>query len=123
MRTFYTALLVTLTICAISILPVRADLSPADQVRDTIDNALAHPYMARGFHGVYVRSMDTGRVIYDHNGDHLLTPASCMKVLVTSAALDLLGPDYKMTTSLYATANPGQNGVLNGDLVLVGQGD
>jgi D-alanyl-D-alanine carboxypeptidase/D-alanyl-D-alanine-endopeptidase (penicillin-binding protein 4) len=102
--------------------PVMADPSPTDQVKDTIDKTLVHPYQAHGFQGIYVQSMDTGKVIYDHNGENMMTPASCMKIIVSAASLDLLGSDYKLTTSMYATSKP-KNGVLSGNIVLVGQGD
>jgi serine-type D-Ala-D-Ala carboxypeptidase/endopeptidase (penicillin-binding protein 4) len=49
-------------------------------------------------------------------------PASTMKVLTTYAALELLGPAYTWVTRAYATG-PVRNGVLEGDLVLVGGGD
>ena len=92
------------------------------QVTKAIDEALAHQYMAHGVQGVLVQSMDSGKVVYDHNGDMLLVPASNMKLIATAAALDMLGADYKVTTSLYASSEP-VNGNLTGDLVVVGQGD
>src|SRR4051794_15805472 len=41
-----------------------------------------------------------GRVIYKHNSDIPLIPASNLKVITTSAALDRLGPDFKFRTQL-----------------------
>ena len=38
-------------------------------------------------------------------------------------ALDQLGGDYRIKTSLYATAKPDRRGVLKGDLILYGRGD
>jgi D-alanyl-D-alanine carboxypeptidase/D-alanyl-D-alanine-endopeptidase (penicillin-binding protein 4) len=98
-------------------------LSAADQIKGIVDKALTHPYMAHGVQGVLIQSMDTGKVIYNHNGDMLLIPASNMKLIANSAALELLGPNYTMTTSLYTTTKPSSSGVIKGDLVLVGQGD
>ena len=115
--------MVLLLLCAVSILPAISAPSAADQIKDTVDKALLHPYMAHGVQAVLIQSMDTGKVIYDHNGDMNLIPASNMKLIAMSSALDLLGADYKMTTSLYATANPNADGVIKGDLVLVGRGD
>lgn len=123
MRTRFAILLPLVALCMAVIPSAYAAPSAADQIKDIVDTALKHPYMAHGIQGVLIQSMDTGKVLYDHNGDVLLIPASNMKLIATSAALELLGPDYKVTTSLYATAKPGSNGVLKGDLVLVGQGD
>jgi D-alanyl-D-alanine carboxypeptidase/D-alanyl-D-alanine-endopeptidase (penicillin-binding protein 4) len=112
-----------LIICSTANLVAAADLSAADQIKAIVDKALTHPYMAHGVQGVLIRSMDTGKVIYDHNGDMLLIPASNMKLIATSAAFEVIGPDFTMMTSLYASTKPTSGGVVKGDLVLVGQGD
>jgi len=51
-----------------------------------------------------------------------MNPASVMKLLTTSAALDLLGPDFTWHTPVYADGTL-QDGVLRGNLYLQGQGD
>ena len=50
-------------------------------------------------------------------------PASALKTMTTAAALDLLGPEFRFETALAAAAAPGTDGVLAGDLVLLGGGD
>lgn len=52
-----------------------------------------------------------------------MAPASALKTLVTGAALGVLGPEFRFETLLSTTAPPGADGVLKGDLVLVGAGD
>lgn len=49
-------------------------------------------------------------------------PASVTKAITALYALDALGPDYRFETRLCATG-PVENGVLKGDLALVGGGD
>jgi len=115
--------LLVLILCGTANLSAAADLSAADQIKGIVDKALTHPYMAHGVQGVLIQSMDTGKVIYDHNGEMLLIPASNMKLIACSAAFELIGPDLTMTTSLYASTKPTSGGVVKGDLVLVGQGD
>jgi D-alanyl-D-alanine carboxypeptidase/D-alanyl-D-alanine-endopeptidase (penicillin-binding protein 4) len=73
--------------------------------------------------GIRVVSLDDDHVVYAHNPDELLQPASCQKVLTTAAALDALGPDWRTSTSVYAREEPDGDGVLEGDLVLYGRGD
>lgn len=89
----------------------------------TIDSALADPGLNHSGRGVLIKSLDTGKTIYSRNSDILMVPASNFKLIVSSAALDTLGPDYTMNTYLFATSKPGVDGVLKGDLVLVGKGN
>jgi serine-type D-Ala-D-Ala carboxypeptidase/endopeptidase (penicillin-binding protein 4) len=63
-----------------------------------------------------------GEQIVDVHGDTPLIPASTMKLLTASVALDVLGADHKYTTSVRAAAAP-TGGVVNGDVWLVGGGD
>lgn len=51
-----------------------------------------------------------------------LCPASALKTVTTSAALELLGPDYRFTTTLKGDG-PVAGGVLEGGLLLIGDGD
>jgi serine-type D-Ala-D-Ala carboxypeptidase/endopeptidase (penicillin-binding protein 4) len=55
-----------------------------------------------------------------------VNPASLMKLLTTSAALELLGPAWSWSTPVWlqgTVRRPGPNGVLDGDLVIRGTGD
>jgi D-alanyl-D-alanine carboxypeptidase/D-alanyl-D-alanine-endopeptidase (penicillin-binding protein 4) len=51
-----------------------------------------------------------------------MNPASVMKLVTTYATLDLLGPAYQWSTPVY-TEGSVNNGVLNGNLYIKGQGD
>jgi D-alanyl-D-alanine carboxypeptidase/D-alanyl-D-alanine-endopeptidase (penicillin-binding protein 4) len=72
--------------------------------------------------GVFVTSLKDGRTLYSRDGDKLFTPASNMKIYTTAVALDLLGVDYRWRTSVYASAQPTGDGVVDGDLILYGRG-
>lgn len=63
-----------------------------------------------------------GRLVLAHNPATMLVPASNQKLLTTWAALETLGPDETFRTSVVSTA-PVTDGVLAGDLWLVGSGD
>ena len=52
-----------------------------------------------------------------------LCPASALKVVTSGAALGLLGPEFRFTTILAASAPVSAAGVLEGDLILIGGGD
>ena len=55
------------------------------------------------------------------NADVPLIPASSQKLFVAAAALEVLGPDYRFTTSV--AVPPAQDGVVDGDIYLIGGGD
>ncbi|MET4158847.1 D-alanyl-D-alanine carboxypeptidase [Agromyces sp. PvR057] len=63
-----------------------------------------------------VRNAATGEVLYDRGGTTPSRTASVMKVLTSAAALEVLGPDYRATTTVVKGAEPGS-------AVLVGGGD
>jgi D-alanyl-D-alanine carboxypeptidase/D-alanyl-D-alanine-endopeptidase (penicillin-binding protein 4) len=62
-----------------------------------------------------------GRPVIAHNAGVGTIPASTQKLLVAAVALELLGPDHRFTTSVVAP--PAEDGVVDGDLFLVGGGD
>ncbi|MEQ8718216.1 MAG: D-alanyl-D-alanine carboxypeptidase/D-alanyl-D-alanine-endopeptidase [Acidimicrobiales bacterium] len=63
-----------------------------------------------------------GEDLFVHNGELNLVPASVQKLVTAAAALTELGPDYTFSTRILATAAP-VDGVVSGDLFLVGGGD
>ena len=71
---------------------------------------------------IHVRDAGTNETIAELNAETLRSPASTIKVVTTFAALDMLGPAYTWKTHAYLGGKL-SNGVLNGDLILVGGGD
>jgi D-alanyl-D-alanine carboxypeptidase/D-alanyl-D-alanine-endopeptidase (penicillin-binding protein 4) len=57
-----------------------------------------------------------------HRADQPMNPASVMKLVTTTAALDLLGPAYTWRTPIWVDG-PVVNGVLQGNVIIQGQGD
>ena len=76
----------------------------------------------KGEWGVLVVDAATGETLYEQNADRYFTPASNMKLLTTALALDKLGPDFRFRTTV-ETHGAISQGVLSGDLILVGRGD
>ena len=81
------------------------------------------PDLARGFWGIEVVSLSTGKVLYARDADKLFTPASNTKLFTTAAAMALIGPDYTFRTTVETNGTLDTHGRLTGDLVLVGRGD
>ncbi len=108
------AALLSLALAAASV-PARADLSAE------IDAALRDPGLARANVGVQVvrlgptpAALAAAHVVYRHDAGLPLTPASNLKLLTTSAALDRFGPGFAFRTQLV---------LHDGDLILIGDGD
>jgi len=92
-------------------------------LKKQIEAILAQPDLARGFLGVQIVSLRTGKPIFSLNADKMFTPASNTKLFTTAAALALIGPEYKFRTTLETSGSLDKYGRLTGDLLLVGRGD
>lgn len=69
-----------------------------------------------------LRDLRLGTPLVDWQADVPRSPASVLKLVTLYAALNLLGPDYRWHTPVYAIG-PLRDGVLAGDLGFVGSGD
>ena len=72
----------------------------------------------KGVTGSYsgsVVEVGTGKVLYAHNATRGYIPASTMKLLTSTAALSILGPDHTFKTSVVSPKR--------GQIILVGGGD
>lgn len=70
--------------------------------------------------GIWIQS-DWGK-LFAHNGSQARSAASLTKIATTLAALSTYGVDYQFETKIYA-AGEINNGVLQGDLLVEGDGD
>ena len=64
-----------------------------------------------------------GREVVGSDADTPVMPASTQKLLTAAAVLVTLGPDGRLRTHLETTAPVGPDGVLAGEVVVVGAGD
>jgi D-alanyl-D-alanine carboxypeptidase/D-alanyl-D-alanine-endopeptidase (penicillin-binding protein 4) len=117
-----TVAVTALMFCAWATAGAAAANRPKELAR-RVDAILARADVARGFWGIEIEDLDTGRVIYSHDADRLFTPASNTKLFTTAATLALIGPNYRFRTTVESASLPDKYGRLSGDLVLVGRGD
>lgn len=82
-----------------------------------------HPLFASAHWGVHVIDAKTQEVLYTHRASDLFIPASVTKLFTTSAALEALSPSYLFYTRIKAVHLPDSEGLLKGNLYLVGGGD
>lgn len=68
---------------------------------------------------VLIQNLNTGEVIDSYRPDHVVPPASVMKLLTTGAALEMLGPGFRFPTVLEYNGII-ENGTLKGDLYIRG---
>ncbi len=114
MRAFLLAVLSALP------LPVQSQAVP---LATTLDTILKGPAPAHAHWGISVIDAVTGAVLLARDDDKLFQPASNAKLFTTAAALALLGPGYIMETRVVAEGLLAPDGVLHGDLRLLGGGD
>ena len=82
----------------------------------------SHPLTGQANMSVLVQNLNTGEVIDSYRPDHVVPPASVMKLLTTGAALETMGPGFRFPTIIEYTGTI-DNGVLHGDLYIKGSCD
>ncbi|HYQ81164.1 MAG TPA: D-alanyl-D-alanine carboxypeptidase/D-alanyl-D-alanine-endopeptidase [Anaeromyxobacteraceae bacterium] len=100
-----------------------AALSPeeARQLRDSLDRIVASSALAGARAGIVVTELESGAVVYAHDADELLNPASNVKLCTTAAALARLGPEYRFETEFRLDAPA--RGTAARSLYVRGKGD
>ena len=96
--------------------------SPKEKIRASIDSLVNDPRFHNAHWGILIVDPDAGDTLYSHNADKLFLPASNMKIITATTALAQLGPDFHFRTT-FAAHGRIKNGVLHGDLIVVGRGD
>ena len=64
-----------------------------------------------------------GKTVASYNPDLPLLSASTMKTVTTGAALNALGPNFRFETKIASAGEIDDDGVLHGDLYIIGGGD
>jgi len=94
-----------------------------EQLQQRLADHVSQPRFAAALWGVKIVSLDSGKTLFEHNPQKLFSPASNSKLYTIALALDRLGAEGRIKTSLYARSKPGSDGVLAGDLIVYGRGD
>lgn len=115
MKTFF--LLFSLLVSTISFgQPVETRIGKAFKMLEA-DTQLKHALIS-----LYIVNSKTGKVVFNKNSQIGLAPASCLKVVTSVAAFELLGKDYRYKTDFGYDGNIEGN-TLNGNLFITAYGD
>jgi len=91
-----------------------------EKIQEVLDAATA---IRRGFLGVAISDLASGKSLFASNEDRLFVPASNSKLFTAALALTRLGPDYRFHTTVIAGSEPDTEGRIDGSVSLVGGGD
>src|SRR5262245_27168074 len=99
--------------------------APVDKLGELRNDLIAvtkMPGVQRATWGIAVQSLARNQRLFDINAQTLMVPASVAKLVSVATAAAAVGWDYRFTTTLRATGSI-DDGVLRGDLLVVGGGD
>ena len=84
---------------------------------------MAHSRYNHARWGLLVVDLETNRVIQQAAPDQFFPIASTTKLFAIAAALEVLGADHVFETPVVYSGELGETGILNGDRILIAQGD
>ncbi len=124
MRNTLLCLLSALTLLAAAT-PATAETASASKARlkAAIEAAIPRNALKQIGAGIYAISINRKDVLYEHNANSTLIPASVNKVFTAYTALKRLKPTSTFKTGIYIKGTLEKEGTLNGDLYLKGSGD
>src|SRR5687768_11912629 len=88
---------------------------------EVVADSLVHQALREAHWGIEVWDQGRNLMLYGHNWDKHFIPASNTKLVVTSVAMGLLGPDWRYRTPINLVGAPGDS-VPRG-LIIKGTGD
>jgi D-alanyl-D-alanine carboxypeptidase/D-alanyl-D-alanine-endopeptidase (penicillin-binding protein 4) len=94
--------------------PTKKTICPA-QLKSEVETITNRPEFSRVRWGIIVKNLADQQTLYERDGEKYFTPASNTKLLITAAALQELGANFRIRTSVY------QDG--EGVLRVFGRGD
>ncbi len=98
--------------------------SPAGSGPAALSASLSHQMAIAGrFSGAYVYDITAGKALFSQRAGQLRPPASVEKLYTSTTALIKMGPQARLTTTVYGTGRMGPGGVWEGSIYLRGGGD
>src|SRR5438067_6283964 len=102
---------------------VPADAASGATLAERINSLMNGRVAASSSASLQVVDVDSGTVVAERNPNTPLAPASNMKLFTTAAAIDLLHPDFQVTTTVFMRGAVDAAGTITGDVKIAGHGD
>ncbi len=96
---------------------------PLETIQTKIAQFLKMPGVRSARWGIQFMDPVSSKVLLEVNPDKTFLPASVLKVITTSTALEKLGPEFRYRTGVYTDGELDSDGTITRDLILVGRGD
>jgi len=109
------------------ILNSQVDLIPQEfknlkTIEENIAKIKSSPSLKGASYSWVFTDITSQKTLWEHQSDLLLCPASTLKLVTTAMALNTLGSSFRFQTNVFRTGEI-ENGILKGNLVIVGSGD
>jgi D-alanyl-D-alanine carboxypeptidase/D-alanyl-D-alanine-endopeptidase (penicillin-binding protein 4) len=100
-----------------------AGAAPAETIQDKVTQYIERTGIGSAVWGIEIIDPAHHEVVISLNSDKSFLPASVIKIITTAAALEKLGPDFRFRTGVYTDGRLQPEGILDGNLILLGRGD
>lgn len=94
-----------------------------EKVKEEIEKLKKDSALVHASWGLSIKSVEDNNIIAEYNSKISLVPASAMKIVTTSAALSILGSNFRFETKIEFSGYIDKEGTLQGNLYLTGGGD
>lgn len=101
----------------------QAQIPLSQKIKQAYDRFETDPQMAYASASLTVMNAESGEIIFSKNGNTGLAPASTLKTITAATAFYVLGTDFSFETRLAYSGKLLPNGILDGDLLILGGGD
>lgn len=96
---------------------------PIEKLQQAYANLVADEQAKYAMTSLCVLDAQTGKVIFAKNEQIGLATASTLKTITSATAFSVLGKDFKYQTTLAYSGAITTDGILKGDLIIIGSGD
>ena len=111
-------------VCLLSpALVLQTQAGPLETIQTKIAQYLKRPGARSAHWGIQILDPAADKVLIEVNPDKTFLPASVLKVVTTSTALEKLGPDFRYRTGVYTNGTVEADGTVSQDVILIGRGD